>query len=75
MMLGAGDLRVTLVTIHEPLANVPALVTEARIIATARITAEALRRDFGIAPPRPAEPPRRANAPGSSLSDARVTGR
>lgn len=52
MMLGAGDLRVTLVTIHEPLAKVPTLVTEARIIATARITAEALRRDFGIAQPR-----------------------
>ncbi len=52
MMLGAGDLRVTLVTIHEPLARVPTLVTEARIIATARITAEALRRDFGIAQPR-----------------------
>lgn len=52
MLLGAGDLKVTLVTIHEPLAKVPQLVTEARIITTARITHEALRRDFGVAHPR-----------------------
>jgi 4-hydroxythreonine-4-phosphate dehydrogenase len=52
MMLTAKDLRVALVTIHVPLADVPALVTKARIIETAQVTAEALVRDFGVARPR-----------------------
>jgi 4-hydroxythreonine-4-phosphate dehydrogenase len=52
MMLAAKNLRVALVTIHEPLARVPGLVTEARIVATGEVLAEALRRDFGIARPR-----------------------
>jgi 4-hydroxythreonine-4-phosphate dehydrogenase len=52
MMLTAKDLRVALVTIHVPLADAPALVTEARIVATAEVTAEALARDFGVARPR-----------------------
>ena len=52
MMLTAKDLRVALVTIHVPLAKVPDLITEARIISVAKVVAEALRRDFGIARPR-----------------------
>ena len=52
MMLTAGGLRVALVTIHEPLAKVPALLTVERIVDTALCTAYALRRDFGIASPR-----------------------
>ncbi len=52
MMLAAGDLRTTLVTIHEPLAAVPALITADRIIRTAEVTLQALRRDFGVANPR-----------------------
>ena len=52
MMLAAGDLRAALVTVHEPLANVPALITEDRIVSTGTVLAEALARDFGIAAPR-----------------------
>jgi 4-hydroxythreonine-4-phosphate dehydrogenase len=52
MMLTALDLRVALVTIHEPLARVPGLLTQERIAHTGRVLAEALQRDFGIARPR-----------------------
>ncbi len=52
MMLTARDLRVALVTIHAPLSQVPELVTRERVIRTARVTHEALRRDFGIDRPR-----------------------
>jgi 4-hydroxythreonine-4-phosphate dehydrogenase len=52
MMLTAADLRVTLVTIHTPLAKVPGLVTIDRIVNAGLVTAQALRRDFGIAAPR-----------------------
>ncbi len=52
MMLAAGDLRTALVTIHEPYAEVPALLTRDRIVQTALVTAQALKRDFGIAAPR-----------------------
>ncbi|HWA62362.1 MAG TPA: 4-hydroxythreonine-4-phosphate dehydrogenase PdxA [Caulobacteraceae bacterium] len=52
MMLAAADLRVTLVTIHEPLAKVPQLLTVDRIVNAGLVTAQALGRDFGIAAPR-----------------------
>jgi 4-hydroxythreonine-4-phosphate dehydrogenase len=52
MMLIAGDLRVSLVTVHEPLAKVPGLLTIEAIVNTGLVTAQALRRDFGIAKPR-----------------------
>ena len=52
MMLAAGDLRTTLVTIHEPLARVSGLLNGDLIARTVRITAESLVRDFGIARPR-----------------------
>ncbi|GAA0637887.1 4-hydroxythreonine-4-phosphate dehydrogenase PdxA [Brevundimonas lenta] len=52
MMLTAKDLRACLVTIHAPLAEVPELVTAERVIRTARVVHEAMRRDFGIASPR-----------------------
>ena len=52
MMLTARDLRACLVTIHAPLSEVPELVTAERVIRTARVVHEALRRDFGIARPR-----------------------
>ena len=52
MMLTAADLRVTLVTVHEPLAAVPAKVTADAIVHTARVTHQALIGDFGIAAPR-----------------------
>ena len=52
MMLIAGDLRVALVTVHTPLAKVPDELTTAAIVNVGQVTAEALRRDFGIAKPR-----------------------
>ena len=52
MMLAARDLRVALVTIHEPLARVPSLITQARIVHVGQVVAEALRRDFDIERPR-----------------------
>lgn len=52
MMLTARDLRTCLVTIHAPLAQVPELVTVERVVRTARVVHEALKRDFDIARPR-----------------------
>ncbi|MBT7613589.1 MAG: 4-hydroxythreonine-4-phosphate dehydrogenase PdxA [Rhodospirillaceae bacterium] len=52
MMLAGPDLRVVPVTVHIPLARVPHELTTDLIVETGRITAEALRRDFGIAAPR-----------------------
>jgi 4-hydroxythreonine-4-phosphate dehydrogenase len=52
MMLTARDLRACLVTIHVSLADVPELVTDARIRRTTRVVHECLKRDFGIARPR-----------------------
>jgi len=52
MMLATGTLRVVLVTTHLPLRDVPAALSTEGIVATGRITAEALRRWWGIAAPR-----------------------
>jgi len=52
MMLTARDLRACLVTIHVALDQVPELVTGDRVIRTARVVHEAMKRDFGIARPR-----------------------
>ena len=52
MMLAAPELRVVPVTIHIPLIDVPVALTAELLEETARITADALRRDFGIAAPR-----------------------
>jgi 4-hydroxythreonine-4-phosphate dehydrogenase len=52
MMLTAGDLRVSLVTIHEPLAEVAELITTDRIVNAGLVTREALRTDFGVSLPR-----------------------
>lgn len=52
MMLAAGDLRATLATIHTPIAKVPGALTIEGIVNTGLVTADALRRDFGIAAPR-----------------------
>ena len=52
MMLAAGDLRATLVTIHKPLAEVPAALTIEKVVTSGLVTAQALRKDFGIAAPR-----------------------
>src|SRR5581483_10506256 len=52
MMLTAQDLRVTLATVHEPIAKVPGLLSVERIVETGLVTAQALTRDFAIAAPR-----------------------
>jgi 4-hydroxythreonine-4-phosphate dehydrogenase len=48
MMLAGPRLRVSLVTIHHALVEVPEILTEELIYRTIHITAEALLRDFGL---------------------------
>ena len=52
MMLAGDALRVVPVTVHRPLAEVPASLSSALIVATGRTTALALRTRFGIDRPR-----------------------
>ncbi|MBB5690314.1 4-hydroxythreonine-4-phosphate dehydrogenase PdxA [Roseomonas alkaliterrae] len=52
MMLACPGLRVVPVTVHEALARAIARLTPELIAGTARITARALREEFGIARPR-----------------------
>lgn len=52
MMLAAGGLRVSLVTIHEPLSRVASLLTREAIFNVGRVTGNALHQDFGLANPR-----------------------
>jgi 4-hydroxythreonine-4-phosphate dehydrogenase len=52
MLLVGGGLRVALVTIHVPLKDVAALITQAAIIRKGKILAHGLEADFGIARPR-----------------------
>ncbi|MBS0563068.1 MAG: 4-hydroxythreonine-4-phosphate dehydrogenase PdxA [Proteobacteria bacterium] len=52
MMLACDGLRCVPVTIHCPLAEVPARLTAALLEETLRITRAGLTRDFGLADPR-----------------------
>jgi 4-hydroxythreonine-4-phosphate dehydrogenase len=52
MMLAGPELRVVPVTIHRPLREALAALRTADIVTAGRITAAALKRDFGIAKPR-----------------------
>jgi 4-hydroxythreonine-4-phosphate dehydrogenase len=52
MMLTAADLRATLVTVHEPLAKVAGALSIEGIVNAGLVTAQALRRDFGVPSPR-----------------------
>ena len=52
MMLTAQDLRATLVTVHAPLSKVASLLSTDRIVHAGLVTAEAVRRDFGVGQPR-----------------------
>ncbi len=52
MMLAGSRLRVSLVTIHTALSNVPELLTTHEILETIRITDRSLRQQFGLANPR-----------------------
>lgn len=48
MMLGAKELKVVLVTIHEPLCDVPRLVTKDAVFRTLKVTDDSFRRYFGF---------------------------
>ncbi|ESQ73876.1 4-hydroxythreonine-4-phosphate dehydrogenase PdxA [Asticcacaulis sp. AC402] len=52
MMLSARDLKVVLATIHLPLRDVPDALTVDGVVEIARITHDALKRDFALAAPR-----------------------
>lgn len=52
MMLAAPGLRVTLATVHLPIANVPAALSIESIVNAGLVTGQALRRDFGVERPR-----------------------
>ncbi|MFN8949163.1 MAG: 4-hydroxythreonine-4-phosphate dehydrogenase PdxA [Alphaproteobacteria bacterium] len=52
MMLSIEGLKVVPVTVHLPLATAITRLSAERIIATTRVLATALRKDFGIAAPR-----------------------
>jgi 4-hydroxythreonine-4-phosphate dehydrogenase len=52
MMLVGGGLRVSLVTIHLPIREVPGALSIERVVNTGLVTAQALRRDFGVDRPR-----------------------
>jgi 4-hydroxythreonine-4-phosphate dehydrogenase len=52
MMLWAPELAVVPVTVHIPLADVPARLTRALIVETARVVAHDLMHRFGIPKPR-----------------------
>jgi 4-hydroxythreonine-4-phosphate dehydrogenase len=52
MMMAGPRLRVTLVTIHCPLAAVPAQINQASVLRLIRVTHQALITDFSIKNPR-----------------------
>ncbi|MCK4738511.1 MAG: 4-hydroxythreonine-4-phosphate dehydrogenase PdxA [Deltaproteobacteria bacterium] len=52
MMLSGSSLKVSLVTIHEPIKKVPSLLTQGKILKTIEISNEALKKYFGIKKPR-----------------------
>ena len=52
MMMAGATLKVTLVTIHQALAEVPGAITKEAVLRMIGITGRALRDDFGIPRPR-----------------------
>ncbi|MEK7679432.1 MAG: 4-hydroxythreonine-4-phosphate dehydrogenase PdxA, partial [Deltaproteobacteria bacterium] len=52
MMLGGKDLKVILVTIHEPIKKVPSLITKDAVFKTIRLTHDFFKKGYGIACPR-----------------------
>ncbi len=52
MMLASEELRVVLVTTHVPLRDVPALLTQDRVVRAGRITEAALKQWWGLEHPR-----------------------
>ena len=52
MMLAVPGLRTTLVTVHEPLSQVASALSIEKVVNAGLVTAQALRRDFGVEAPR-----------------------
>lgn len=52
MAMVGSTIRLTLATIHLPLAHVPTRLDQAAVRRAGRLLAEALRRDFGVPEPR-----------------------
>jgi 4-hydroxythreonine-4-phosphate dehydrogenase len=52
MVMVCGDFRVVPLTRHIPLAEVPAAITEGKIVSALRVLDRALQTDFGIRTPR-----------------------
>jgi len=52
MMLCSGNLRVALVCNHVAIADIPAQITEERILAKLTLLNDSLKRDFGMEKPR-----------------------
>ena len=52
MILLTGELRVALLTIHEPLSRVPQLISKDLIIKMARMYEKSLKRDFAVESPK-----------------------
>lgn len=52
MMMAADDLKVTLVTMHTGLRNVPELITYSAVFRMIQLTHQALCTDFGLIEPR-----------------------
>lgn len=52
MMLCSGNLRVALVCNHVALSEIPAQITEERILAKLKLLNNSLKRDFGLEKPR-----------------------
>ena len=52
MMMAGSTLKITLVTIHQPLAEVSGAITQEAVLRMIAITGRALRDDFGVLQPR-----------------------
>ena len=52
MMMAGSRLKISLVTIHTPLAEVPERLTREEVVRIITLTGKTLQRDFGIARPR-----------------------
>lgn len=52
MMMAGARLKITLVTIHQALAEVPMAITQEAVLRMIGITGRALRDDFGVREPR-----------------------
>ena len=52
MVMTFGNFRVVPLTRHIPLKDVPAAITEGKLVTALRVVSEALERDFGVKKPR-----------------------